>query len=796
MELSKIHVGFPIIKIDVRIHYSTPRSPNAFERVTLAICEKFSANETYSNLLLSRVFIDFLGVADPILILRKTIQDLTSLGVLKNNGDVESVERIYLKDLEITQRGRIMLADNVLPAQSQVRDELFYFDPVSNRLVNFDIAKDYQPSIAASCIDAEVFSEVIPEEEIRNTINDGNNQWYQSNCKIELIEKLNSSVLWRDFVGAVTIERGEVKVVLEDPTLSSYINNLSPEEVFRKFIKPNFAQNEFANSELPELSLSTLELNGDSPTRITSLVNLNENFAKNENLWMLNGEYSLVTVPEFVEKKRIFFKFGKFADLPHLSVSWNSTHDGCILFLKEKFPFENSIISSASQVASLRLASFRIRNESYKLPMIVMTSSLSEVEKISKTLADIARKLTHHGNEDSAIVPALWQSEQEFWGNFSNSLVNRSVPFGEKIGRLKVIKNHYSKMMGDMQAQTWSNLITELVYQYFGVGSTSLSLEEFSNIFAILHDCELSSTSSAMEITADLLRAVDLPATLEEFQKISQAINDGGSIWTLPFPSPAYTPTILSLLFNEFPKPLVIDFLININEFDLGVIELVNDYKELISVFGDVLEDVHDVSTSKISLSPINSIHAIDIGTSWLRKYESFLSTFPDVVNCAKESAMDKLSKKVGVLVEAYRKNSSATGTSFTCTFVLDTSALIDSPDLLKFIKPEELVVVSKRVIDELDDKKRDENLRPSIAKATRGLQEFPSSQMHFCDGDMSVLSADYRMKGDNLILSVAVKYRQHNPILITNDKNLTLKARAEGITAISVGEFRLGRRV
>jgi rRNA-processing protein FCF1 len=241
---------------------------------------------------------------------------------------------------------------------------------------------------------------------------------------------------------------------------------------------------------------------------------------------------------------------------------------------------------------------------------------------------------------------------------------------------------------------------------------------------------------------------------------------------------------------------LVIDSLINKNEFDLGVIELVNDYKELISVFGDELEDVHDVSTSKISLRPINSIHAVDIGTSWLRKYESFLSTFPDVLNCAKDSAMDKLAKKVGVLVEGYRKDSSATETSFTCTFVLDTSALIDSPDLLKFIKPEELVVVSKRVIDELDDKKRDENLRPSIAKATRGLQEFPSRQMHFCDGDMSVLSADYRMKGDNLILSVAVKYRQHNPILITNDKNLTLKARAEGITAISVGEFRLGRRV
>ena len=54
----------------------------------------------------------------------------------------------------------------------------------------------------------------------------------------------------------------------------------------------------------------------------------------------------------------------------------------------------------------------------------------------------------------------------------------------------------------------------------------------------------------------------------------------------------------------------------------------------------------------------------------------------------------------------------------------------------------------------------------------------------------MSLLSPDYRIKGDNLILSVAVRFRNQRPILLTNDKNLTLKAKAENIETMSVNDL------
>ena len=100
------------------------------------------------------------------------------------------------------------------------------------------------------------------------------------------------------------------------------------------------------------------------------------------------------------------------------------------------------------------------------------------------------------------------------------------------------------------------------------------------------------------------------------------------------------------------------------------------------------------------------------------------------------------------------------------------------------------MFVVTKRVIEELDDKKRDESLRPNVSEAVQNLRKIKKEQIQFCDGDMSLLPSDYRMKGDNLILSVAVRFRKHKPILVTNDNNLSLKAQAEGIAAMTADDF------
>ena len=56
---------------------------------------------------------------------------------------------------------------------------------------------------------------------------------------------------------------------------------------------------------------------------------------------------------------------------------------------------------------------------------------------------------------------------------------------------------------------------------------------------------------------------------------------------------------------------------------------------------------------------------------------------------------------------------------------------------------------------------------------------------------DPSLLPSDFdRRSPDNMILTVALKYKVDNPILLTSDNGLQIKARGLGITTISLKEI------
>ena len=56
---------------------------------------------------------------------------------------------------------------------------------------------------------------------------------------------------------------------------------------------------------------------------------------------------------------------------------------------------------------------------------------------------------------------------------------------------------------------------------------------------------------------------------------------------------------------------------------------------------------------------------------------------------------------------------------------------------------------------------------------------------------DPSLLPSDFdRRSPDNMILTVALKYKDDNPILLTSDNGLQIKARGLGITTISLKEI------
>ena len=126
-----------------------------------------------------------------------------------------------------------------------------------------------------------------------------------------------------------------------------------------------------------------------------------------------------------------------------------------------------------------------------------------------------------------------------------------------------------------------------------------------------------------------------------------------------------------------------------------------------------------------------------------------------------------------------------------TKVWVIDTNVFIDEPNILELFNDDEAIVISKQVLVELDNKKRDKLLRKNVQKALDNINN--RNNIIFDDIENSAISIIYieNMSPDNYILNSAIKYKKMNVELLTSDKNLIAKCKAEDIKAISLHEFK-----
>ena len=126
--------------------------------------------------------------------------------------------------------------------------------------------------------------------------------------------------------------------------------------------------------------------------------------------------------------------------------------------------------------------------------------------------------------------------------------------------------------------------------------------------------------------------------------------------------------------------------------------------------------------------------------------------------------------------------------------YIIDTNVFVNYPDIISKIDSKYSVVLSAKVIDELDKLKitLDSEGKRNVGKALRKINkslDCPNVSMELSDS--SLLPNDFNKKSpDNNILSVALKFKDENPILLTSDNGLQVKAKGLKIATISLKEF------
>ncbi len=117
----------------------------------------------------------------------------------------------------------------------------------------------------------------------------------------------------------------------------------------------------------------------------------------------------------------------------------------------------------------------------------------------------------------------------------------------------------------------------------------------------------------------------------------------------------------------------------------------------------------------------------------------------------------------------------------------------VNFPDIINKIDKKYPIILSAKVTDELDKLKikLTEQDKQNAEKALRNLNNENSHEIIYEFANVSLLPDDFDKRSpDNMILSVALKYKAENPIMLTSDNGLQLKSKILGITTISLKNF------
>jgi len=126
--------------------------------------------------------------------------------------------------------------------------------------------------------------------------------------------------------------------------------------------------------------------------------------------------------------------------------------------------------------------------------------------------------------------------------------------------------------------------------------------------------------------------------------------------------------------------------------------------------------------------------------------------------------------------------------------YIIDTNVFVDCPEIISKIEKQYQIVLSAKVIDELDYLKISltEEQKKNVHKSIKQINEcFEKRNIKMDTADLTLLPDDFNKKSpDNFILSVALKYKDENPIMLTSDNGLQIKAKGLNITTITLKDF------
>lgn len=125
--------------------------------------------------------------------------------------------------------------------------------------------------------------------------------------------------------------------------------------------------------------------------------------------------------------------------------------------------------------------------------------------------------------------------------------------------------------------------------------------------------------------------------------------------------------------------------------------------------------------------------------------------------------------------------------------YIIDTNVFVNCPDIISRIGSKYKIVIPAKVLEELDKLKLKEGIdKQNLSKAAKNINTaFVNHYSQMEEANLALLPKGFdKHNPDCMILSVALKYKNDNPILLTSDNMLQSRASGLGIKTLTLKEF------
>lgn len=219
------------------------------------------------------------------------------------------------------------------------------------------------------------------------------------------------------------------------------------------------------------------------------------------------------------------------------------------------------------------------------------------------------------------------------------------------------------------------------------------------------------------------------------------------------------------------------DRIVNLtNEVDSYLRKLKKEFSFLYKSNGEILKNNNDSTDAKISSS--KEI----LQTTKVEKSIEIIKTEPKLTGLKIMGHIDL--SKPGKHISIDKKN----------YYLIDTNVFVDDPEIISKIDKKYPIILSAKVLDELDSLKvkLDSEGKKMVQRALKSINQNQNSrEIRLVTSDISLLPDDFDKRSpDNRILTVLLKFKNENPILISSDNGLQIKAKGLGFYALNLKDF------